>query len=58
MEEAILQGLIWAVCRGLRADSSYKKKGWEIALKGVQAATQYPVTLKQIKSKHDTHKKD
>jgi len=39
MEEAMLQGLVRAMRRGLRADSSYKKKGWEIALKGVQAAT-------------------
>jgi len=34
MEEAMLQGLVRAVRRRLRAD---KKEGWEMALKGVRA---------------------
>ena len=28
MEEAIIKGLVEAVRKGLRADSSYKKDGW------------------------------
>ena len=48
-----------AMRRGLRADSSYKKEGWEMALEAVQAVTTlYVVTIKQIKNKHDTYKKD
>jgi len=32
MEEAIVNGLVEAVWKGLRADSVYKKEGWQIAL--------------------------
>ena len=32
MEEAIIKGLVEAVRKGLRVDSSYKKEGWQIAL--------------------------
>ena len=32
MEEAIVKGLVEAVWKGLRADSLYKKEGWQIAL--------------------------
>jgi len=32
MEEAMLKGLIEAVKKGFRADSSYKFDGWKIAL--------------------------
>jgi len=58
MEEAMVNGLVEAVRKGLRADSSYKKEGWQIALDAAQAKTQYPITIQQLKSKHDSHKKD
>ena len=58
MEGAMLQGLIQAIRKGLRADSSYKKEGWQMALDGARSQTNYPVSLKQIKSKHDVHKRD
>ena len=32
MEEAIIKGLVEAVWKGLRANSLYKKEGWQIAL--------------------------
>ena len=55
----MLQAFVRAVRRGLCADSSYKKEGWEIALEAVQAVTTlYIVTIKQIKNKHNTYKKD
>jgi len=31
MEEAMLEGLVEAVKKGFRADSSYKSDGWKIA---------------------------
>ena len=31
MEEAMLEGLVEAVWKGYRADSSYKADGWKIA---------------------------
>ena len=58
MEEAMLKGLIEAVKKGFRVDSSYKFNGWKIAFNHTLAIAQQPVTLKQIKSKHDNHKKD
>ena len=55
----MLQALVRGVRRGLYADSSYKKEGWEIALEAVQAVTTlYVVTIKQIKNKYNTYKKD
>ena len=58
MEEAMLKGLVEAVRKRYRANSSYKADGWKIALNHTLAVTQQPVTIKQIKSKHDNHKKD
>jgi len=54
MEEAIIKGLVEAVRKGLRADSSYKKEGWQIALDAAQAKTRYSITIQQLKSKHDS----
>ena len=54
----MLKGLIKAVKKGFRADSSYKSNGWKIALNYTLVVTQQPITLKQIKSKHDNYKKD
>ena len=54
----MLEGLLEAVRKGYRADSSYKADGWKIALDRTLAVTQQPITVKQIKSKHDNHKKD
>ena len=39
MEEAMIKGLVEAVRKGLRADSLYKKEGWQIALDAAQAKT-------------------
>ena len=58
MGEATLEGLVEAVKKGFRADSSYKSNGWKIALNHTLAVAHQPVTLKQIKSKHNNHKKD
>ena len=58
MEEAILEGLVKAVKKGYCVDSSYKSNGWKIALNRTLTVTQQPVTLQQIKSKHNNHKKD
>jgi hypothetical protein len=58
MEEAMVKGLVEAVWRGLCADSLYKKEGWQIALDAAQAKTRYPITIRQLKSKHNSHKKD
>jgi hypothetical protein len=58
MEAGMLQGLVQAIHQGLRADSSYKKEGWQMALDGACLHTRYPITIKQIKSKHDVHKRD
>ena len=38
MEEAMLEGLVEAVKKGFRADSSYKSDGWKIALNRTLAA--------------------
>jgi len=32
MEEAMLEGLVKAIKKGFRVDSSYKSNGWKIAL--------------------------
>jgi len=45
IESAMLQGLIQAVRKGLRADSSYKKEGWQMALDGARSQTDYPVSV-------------
>jgi len=39
MEEAILEGLVEAVRKGYRADSSYKAEGWKLALNRMLAVT-------------------
>ena len=54
----MLEGLVEAVRKGYRVDSSYKANGQKIALNRTVAIAQQPVTLKQIKSKYDNHKKD
>jgi hypothetical protein len=58
MEKAMLEGLVEAVNKGYRADSSYEADGWRIALTRTIAVAQQPITLRQIKSKHDNHKRD
>jgi len=58
MEEAMLEGLVEAVRKGYRADSSYKADGWKIALNRTLTVAQQSVTIKQIKSKHDNQKRD
>jgi hypothetical protein len=40
MEEAMLEGLVEAVRKGYRADSSYKADGWKITLNRTLAVTQ------------------
>jgi len=54
----MLEGLVEAVNKGYCADSSYKANGWKIALTCTIAVAQQPITLKQIKSKHDNYKRD
>jgi len=54
----MLDGLVKAVNKGYRADSSYKANGWKITLTYIIAVAQQPITLRQIKSKHDNHKRD
>jgi len=39
MEEAMLEGLVKAIWKGYRADSSYKADGWKIALNRTLAVT-------------------
>lgn len=58
MEEAMLDALIEAQSKGLQTEATYKPAGWQMALDAVQKIASYPVELRQIKSKHDTHKKD
>ena len=53
-----LEALISAVYKGYRVDSSYKAKGWNIALTRVQKVTTFPITIKHVKSKYDYYKKD
>ena len=54
----MLEGLVEAVRKGYCADSSYKSEGWKIALNRTLAVTNQAVKPKQVKSKHDSHKKD
>ena len=54
----MLEGLIKAVNKGYYVDSSYKANGQKIALTYIIAIIQQPITLKQIKSKHNNHKRD
>ena len=54
----MLEGLVKAVQKGYYVDSSYKANGQKIALNCTLAVTQQPITIKQIKSKHDNYKKD
>ena len=54
----MIKGLVEAVQKGLHADSLYKKEGWQIALDATQAKTQYLITIQQLKSKHDSQKRD
>ena len=54
----MLEGLVEAVWKEYCTDSSYKADGWKIALNRTLAVAQQPITVKQIKSKHDNYKKD
>ena len=54
----MLEGLLEAVRKGYCIDSSYKANGQKIALNRTLAITQQPITIKQIKSKHNNYKKD
>ena len=54
----MLKGLIKAIKKGFCTDSSYKSNSWKITFDYTLIVTQQPITLKQIKSKHDNHKKD
>ena len=54
----MLEGLVKAVKKGFYIDSSYKSNGWKIALNYTLTVTQQPITIKQIKSKHNNYKKD
>ena len=58
MEEAMLGGLVKGVWKEYRVDSSYKADGQKITLSYIVIITQQPITLKQIKNKHDNYKKD
>ena len=58
IEEAILEGLIKAIQKGYRVDSSYKVKGQKLALNYILTITNQVVNLKHVKSKHNSHKKD
>ena len=54
----MLEGLVEAIRKGYRADSSYKADGQKIALSYTVIIAQQPITLKQIKNKHNNYKKD
>ena len=54
----MLEDLVKAIQKGYRADSSYKAEGWKLALNHTLAVANQAVNLKQVKSKHDSHKKD
>jgi hypothetical protein len=60
IKEALLSGLILkAIDEGMRANSGYKKQAWEYAAQAVHKKAERPnMELKQIKSKHDSYKKD
>ena len=46
IEEAMLEGLIKAVKKEFRVDSSYKSNSWKIALNYTLTIAQQPVTFK------------
>ena len=54
----MLEGLVKAIQKGYRVDSSYKAKGQKLTLNYTLAITNQVVNLKYIKSKHNSHKKD
>ena len=54
----MLEGLVEAVKKGFYVDSSYKSNGWKIAFNYIFAVTQQLITLKQLKSKHNSYKKE
>ena len=54
----MLEGLVKAVKKGFCVDSSYKSNGQKIALNYTLTVAQQPITLQQIKSKHNNYKKD
>jgi hypothetical protein len=54
----MLEGLVKAVNKGYRADSSYKADGWKITLTRTITITQQPLTIRQIKSKYNNYKRD
>ena len=54
----MLKGLVKAVRKGYRVDSSYKAKGWKLAFNYIIAVTNQAVNLKHVKSKYNSHKKD
>ena len=54
----MLEGLVDAVRKGYRADSSYTADGWKLALDRTLAVTLQPITMKQLKSKHDAQKEE
>lgn len=59
MEEAMLDALLDAQNKGLQTDNTaYKASGWQLALEAIQKCTTYSVQLLQVKSKHDSQKKD
>jgi Myb/SANT-like DNA-binding domain len=59
MEEMLLDTLLQAQQNGPRTDNSgFKKAEWSMALEAVQAVTNQPVTLQQVKSKYDAFKLD
>ena len=54
----MLEGLVKAIQKEYYIDSSYKAKGWKLALNYILAIALQVVNLKQVKSKHDSYKKD
>ena len=42
----MLEGLVKAVKKGFRVDSSYKSNGWKITLNRMLIIAQQPITLK------------
>ena len=54
----MLEGLVKAIRKGYYIDSSYKAKGQKLALNYTLAIAFQAVNLKQVKSKHDSYKKD
>ena len=54
----MLEGLVKAVKKEYRVDSSYKSNGQKIALNYTLTISRQPITLKQIKSKYNNYKRD